>query len=178
MKNLVKMRTWALAVLSVGLAGCGGPRPSAPSADDAPELLLEGVRFKTFRGSELKAIGRARASTFRRSTGDVTGNRVQLSFPNAQDGGLEAQGGSAKGNIHTQLADVGGGVRVTDSEGRVATTARCHVDARAQLATGTDPVAVTGGTFRQDAQSGFELSFGPASAVTFLGPVTTPVEVE
>src|SRR5512132_1226728 len=127
----------ALSALAA-LGGCSARRASAaPHA--APSMVLHGVGFKLFRGSELRVLGRASEGAFERESADATASRLELDFLGADAGkALRLEMGQAAGDLRLQLAEASSGVRLSRADGTVATTERSHLIGPARLAEGID----------------------------------------
>ncbi len=80
-------RLWmrmAASVLAVVCASAApGCRPAGPTEarEVVPELKLEGVRFRVYRGDELRAFGEAAAASFRRDSTPLTARDVVATLP-------------------------------------------------------------------------------------------------
>ena len=97
LRSSIHSAGWILAAtLAVIGGGCSQPRATEPRAS-APELRLEGVRFRLFRGERLRADGTASALTYQRESTAVT----------AADGALRLHG---KRDVVTVTAPTGSGV--------------------------------------------------------------------
>lgn len=168
-------RTWTAAGALLLAAACTARAP-ADTGRGPPELVLEGVGFKFFRGSELTTIGHARAASFRSDTGDLATEKLKLRFlrPGEDDVILEA--GRTAGNVHTRQADAEKGVYLVDAQGTVARTERGHIDGTRREASGTDPVEVTGPSFRSQAAGGFTLELTGSRTLVFRGPVVSTLD--
>ena len=171
----MKSSTWTFALAALLAAGCTARAP-ADTGRGPPELVLEGVGFKLFRGSELTTLGHARTASFRSDTGDMATEKVKLRFlrPGEDDVILEA--GRAAGNVHTKQADAEDGVYLVDTLGTVARTERGHIDGVSKQASGTDPVEVTGPSFRSQAAGGFTLELTGSRTLAFQGPVVSSLD--
>jgi hypothetical protein len=105
-----------LAVVALVLAGCSAPR-TAEERRTVPELRLEGVRFRLFRGETLRADGTASALTYQRETTAVKAADLQLQMHERRDVvALSAPAGS--GVVSARTFEVNGGllaVRGTDT---------------------------------------------------------------
>jgi hypothetical protein len=164
----------ATCLLGCALAGCTAP--PADTGATPPEIILEGVGFRFFRGSELRARGQANVATFRRDTGDVTAHRVRLVVDrDGQGDTVRFDAVSASGNVHTQLAAAAGGVHLADAQGTRGTTERARLDGKAGRVDGRDPVDVVGSGFRMHGENGFVLDLVGEDGLLLKGPVTTLV---
>jgi hypothetical protein len=140
-----------------------------------PELVLHGVGFKLYRESELTTIGHAQSASFRSDSGDGSAQKVRLRFLGMQEGDVLLETGRASGNVRERQADAEGEVWIADGNGTVARTERAHIDGVSRLASGIDPVDVTGASFRSRAESGFTLELDGSRRLAFQGPVTSKV---
>jgi lipopolysaccharide export system protein LptC len=76
LRSSIQKAGWILAAWAA-LSGCS--RPSAGDVREAvPELRLEGVRFRLFRGAVLRADGTAAAVTYQRDSTAVGANDLAL----------------------------------------------------------------------------------------------------
>ena len=152
------------------LASC-----SAPPIDTGavpPELLLKVVGFRFFQGSTLKAIGSADRVSFRRETGDVDGDHVEIRFQGATaEDDVELFAVQAAGNVDRQQADGTRGVRLVDAQGTTGTTDAAHFDGVRELASGTAPIDVAGSGFVLTGAAGFELPLARGGILNVFGPV-------
>lgn len=170
----MKSITWTALAAILALGGCAAP--TAPETGRAaPELVLQGVGFKFFRGSQLTTVGMARAASFRTDTGDASAEKTRTVFLRAGEQEAVLLAGQMAGNVHTRQADAKGGVRILDAEGTVATTARAHLDGETHRASGSAPVEVTGKSFRSQA-SGFSLDLVGSRTLVFEGPVASQLD--
>jgi hypothetical protein len=170
MKTLAIPKAWLLSLALVG-SGCNPPA-QPPNEPEPPELELQGVGFRFFRGEELRVVGRARAGTFRNDSSQVTAERVRLKFIRP-DGDLRVEAGSATGDLRSQLARASGGVRFFGADGTRAFTPRALIDGKEQRALGNDPAELVGNGLRSRSVYGFILDFAHPGALSFIGPTTT-----
>lgn len=77
LRSSIHFAGWILAVSGMALGGCSKPR-AVEQTRAAPELRLEGVRFRLFRGERLRADGTAASLTYQRETTSVQGSDVEL----------------------------------------------------------------------------------------------------
>lgn len=160
-------------MLAVG--GCTARAP-ADTGKAPPEMVLQGVGFKFFRGSELTSVGHARSASFRSDTGDLGANRVKLRFLRPTENDMILEAGTASGNIRTKQVDAENGVLLVDAQGTAVQTTKSHIDGNTRQATGTDPVEVTGASFRSQASGGFALELSGSRTLVFHGPVTSTLD--
>ena len=144
------MRAYApLAVAALAAAGCGGSR--APDAlAVAPELKLEGVRFRIYRADALRAFGEAETASLRRDSSELRADRVEATLPRgATSVRLTAPVG--KGSLLSRVFEATGGVVVSRGDD-AARTERARYESGAGdadgLVRGDDPVALAGRGYR------------------------------
>lgn len=168
--------TGLLALLAVlGAPACAATPPS-DTGEMPPEILLKGVGFRFFRGSELRAVGRAEKATFKKDTGDGTAQGVRARFlPSESRSELEIVTRELTGNVRTQQAVATGGVRLSETGGAAGVTRSARLDGLIRKAEGDDPVDVVGAGYRMHAESGFALDFATPGGLTLLGPVDTRI---
>lgn len=75
---------FALAALAVALSGCSRAG-QAQESKTVPELRLEGVHFRLFRGDALRADGTASSLTYQRETTAVRAEQVALRLHERDD---------------------------------------------------------------------------------------------
>jgi lipopolysaccharide export system protein LptC len=138
----------------------------------APELKLERVRFRVWRGDVLRVRGEARKVTIRRDTSHADASDLQAELP-ARDQPVTITARSAEGDLSAQVFTGEGGVVVTHA-GERAVTDRARYEPGPSgkgLVTGRDPVIVERGNTRAD---GVGFTFEPETGELQLGgPVTT-----
>jgi lipopolysaccharide export system protein LptC len=159
------------ALLSSLLSACS-PGPRTEQSAVAPELKLERVRFRVWRGDVLQARGEARQVTLQRDSGQLGADDVRVELPSRGEA-VVVTAPRAQGLLGSQRYTVDGGVEVTHGEERAVT-------ARAAWApgprgdgpvTGQDPVTVERGDLRLE---GVGFTFDPRSGELEIGgPVRT-----
>lgn len=173
MNFLTKIRPWAVLVGSCTAWGCIA-RPPSDIGEAPPEILLEGVGFKFFRGTDLRAVGRASQATFLRDTGDGMAQNVRmrlLADPERPE--IEIVTSNVTGNVRTQQATATGGVRAAEAGGAAGLTATARLDGVGRSATGDDPVDIAGAGYHVHADKGFLLNFAAPGGLALQGPVET-----
>lgn len=156
---------WILAVSAGVLAGCSQPR-AAQDQPPAPELRLEGVRFRLFRGDALRVDGTASVLTYQRESTGVRGEGI-LARLNDPQGLVELSAPSGNGVLSARTFEVGGGVqavRGTDT----ARTASARFDPSlgpSGRVIGDEPVELSGRGYRMRG-NGFTLD--PSKGVIAL----------
>jgi len=162
----MRMTSYLLAAVSVLAApGCRSAVPSATSAV-APELKLEGVRFRVYRGGDvLRAVGDAEAVSLRRDSSELRARNLDAKLP--RDGGpVRITAPSGEGSLLSRVFEATGGVAVGRGDD-VARTARARYEPAgdgAGLVRGEDPVVVEGRGYRLDG-AGFTLDPGAGTIV-------------
>jgi hypothetical protein len=151
-------------------------RPPPVQEETSPEIQLEGVGVRFFRGNELRAVARAAHATFRRGNGDLAAQSVRLRFLAASDRPeIEVAAREADGNLHSQEAQAKGGVRIAETAGAAGVTEAASLDAKARRVSGTLPVDLVGQGYRIRAEKGFVLDFSTPGALALQGPIDTTV---
>lgn len=158
----MRMTAHVCAWFTVASLGCGSASPREQAAVP-PELKLDGVRFRIYRGEALRASGTAETASLRRDSSELRASRLEAVLPRAgAPVALTAPAG--EGSLATQTFQASGGV-VVSRGGDVARTERArYVPAQAgrgrDLVLGDDPVTVTGRGYRL---TGTGFTFDPAA---------------
>jgi lipopolysaccharide export system protein LptC len=148
-----RFSTWAvravlLAACALAMPGCRSDRPRE-AAQVAPELKLEGVRFRVYRGEELRASGDAATATLRRDSTRVTARELLAVLP-GEGAPVRITADRGEGTLATRVFSATGGVVVSRS-GDVARTASARYEPSAGgagLVRGDEPVVVEGEGYR------------------------------
>lgn len=138
----------------------------------APELKLERVRFRVWRGDSLRARGEARQVTLRRDSGELAADQVRVELP-AHGEPVVVIAPRAQGLLGSQRYSVDGGVEVTHGEERAVTARAAWAPGPAGQGpvTGEDPVTVERGNVRLE---GVGFRFDPRTGdLEIGGPVRT-----
>jgi len=166
MRSSVHFAGWILAVAVAALGG-GCARRRVPEARaGAPELRLEGVQFRLFRGETLRAEGTASTLTYQRESTAVTASEIGLRLHGRQDP-VKLTAPAGAGVLSERTFQASGGllaVRGTDS----ARTDSARYDpalGKQGEVVGDDPVELSGEGYRMRGD-GFVLD--PADAVIVL----------
>jgi lipopolysaccharide export system protein LptC len=160
---------WAMACL---LPACGSSQGTERTAV-APELKLERVRFRVWRGDALRARGDARQVTIRKDTSQVWAEDVRAELPSGSEPVL-ITAPAGRGNLAAGTFSAEGGVRVVHG-GERATTERARYvpgpgGSDGQIL-GDDPVVVERGGNRL---SGVGFTYDPRRGLLEVGgPVQT-----
>lgn len=147
LRSSVYFAAWVLAA-STALTGCSQPR-AGEEHGRAPELRLEGVQFRVFRGERLRADGTASALTYQRETTAVKATDLQLRLRERRDVvTLSAPDGAGIVSARTFRAD-GGILAVRGTDTARTESARFDPSQGAQgKVIGDDPVELAGRGYR------------------------------
>ncbi len=119
-------RVWLLVSMSVLAApGCRAAKVTEAQAV-VPELKLEGVRFRVYRGDALSAFGDAETASLRRDSSDVRAHRLDATLPrDGQPVRIAAPAG--QGSLLSRVFEASDGV-VASRGDDVARTARARFE--------------------------------------------------
>lgn len=154
-------RSWTRAALPLALAVCCGEAACQPSKSTgaqavSPELKLDGVRFRVYRGSELRAFGRAARASLRRDSTELTAADLEAILPRSAPP-VRITAPAGQGVLASRVFSASGGVTVARGDD-VARTERARYvpgpDGGRVL--GDDPIVVEGASYRL-AGTGFTL---------------------
>jgi lipopolysaccharide export system protein LptC len=154
-------RSWTRAALLLALAVCLGEAACRPSKSVgaqavSPELKLEGVRFRVYRGGELRTFGKADRVSLRRDSTELTAANLEAILPRSTPP-VRIAAPAGRGVLASRVFSASGGVTVTRGED-VARTERARYvpgpDGGRVL--GEDPIVVEGASYRL-AGKGFTL---------------------
>lgn len=152
------MRTVVLMALAASLLPAPGCRPAKPveASGMAPELKLEGVEFRVFRGDALSAFGDAASVSLRRDSMELAARDVAATLPRgAAPVRISAPAGG--GDVSARVFEAHGGVTVSRGDDVARTErARYAPTPGGGLVSGDDPVVVTGKGYRLEG-NGFTL---------------------
>ncbi len=140
------------AAAALAALGCGGaPRPSTEEVP--PELRLEGVRFRVYRGDVLRAVGESETASLRRDSSELRARNLEATLPR---GGIPVRvtAPAGEGSLQSRSFQATGGVVVSRGDDAARTErARYEPDG---LVRGDDPVVVAGRGYRLEGK-GFTL---------------------
>lgn len=155
------MRTAAglAAALALGLGtGCQPAQP-VEARDVVPELMLEGVRFRVWRGADLRVEGEARTATLERDSTLLRARDVVAVLPRGGDPvRIAAPEGSGVLSAHTFEAHGGVTVRHRDDVARTP-SARYTPEGEGGMVRGDQALTVDGRGYRLEG-TGFVLDAG------------------
>lgn len=148
LRGSVHFAGWILAASAALLAGCSQPR-TAEDRKTVPEIRLEGVRFRLFRGDAIRAQGTAATLTYQRDSTAVRAEGVEIRL-RERPADLLVAAPTADGVVSARTFEARGGIvatRGTDS----ARTASARFDPAAGAeggVVGEEPVELTGKGYR------------------------------
>lgn len=141
--SCMRLHCLLVVILASPIVGCGA---SATKEEDrlAPELRLEDVHFRVFRGARLAARGSAARATYRRDSGDYTAEEVEAFLAGDRQGSWSRlTTRRAAGNPGTRDLAAGGGVRF-ERDGEVALSDEARYDPRDRQVHGDRPLVLRG----------------------------------
>lgn len=156
-----------LPLLLAALVAPGCRARTAPEAQAvAPELKLDGVRFRVYRGEGLRAFGLSDTATLRRDSSDVRAEQLDATLPRSPEP-LRITAPVGEGSLLSRVFEVSGGIVAArgDDVARTA-SARYEPTGRDGLVRGGDPVTVEGPGYRLEGR-GFTLD--PAAGTIVMG---------
>jgi len=163
------MRTAILFPALIWIASAAACRPSsAPEAREvAPELRLQGVGFRIWRGTDLRASGEAAAVALRRDSTEIWAHDLVVSLPRPEGRPVKVSAPEGEGTLQTRTFSARGGVTV-ERGGDVTRTERARYEPGPGGGTvrGDDPVVVEGRGYRLEG-AGFTLD--PATGDMDIG---------
>jgi len=168
-------RAVLLSCLSALLAACSSSRP-AGDAPEKPEVVMYGVKLRSYEGSTLTHTGRAERATYRRASGALVAERATVRFMgsthgNGLQGDLTVSAPLMEGQLGSRRLEASGGVEVRTADGVVANAPRATYDAAVQSVQGSEGVRLEGQGYSLQADT-FSLALSEQS-FTFEGSVQT-----
>jgi lipopolysaccharide export system protein LptC len=148
LRSSIILAGWILAVSAVALTGCAESHSGADGGA-APEILLEGVRFRLYRADALRADGTASAVTYERGSTQIHATALELTLRERQEP-IRLNAHAVDGLVSGRSFLASGGVRaVRGADTAVTEVARLEPtpDGRGQVA-GDRPVELTGPGYR------------------------------
>lgn len=172
---MTSTRLIAIAVVAAALTAlsCAGEVVAPAEGEPPPELVLEGITYRYYEGSQLTVSGTARTATYRNATGALTADALFAHLHDEAKGAVEARANRVLGNLLLKWADAESGVDMLDVNGTRAMTERASFDARKQRFFGETPVNVHGEGFQATAGSGFSLALKADRVLHFQGPIAS-----
>ncbi len=144
------MAVVACALSTAAVAGCQPEKPGEERAQ--PEMRLESVQFRAYRGGDLSAVGSADEVVYRRDLGDLEARGASIQFPQEGAAPVRVSAPVLTGDVPSRSFEARGGVlagRGTD-EARTESARYAEADG---LVRGDRPVEVTGPGYRLVAPS-------------------------
>ena len=132
-----------LLLLSSGLAAACRDSGNTTADGTAPAIRLSGVHFRVYQDGRLTADGEAASVSYRRDSGDVAAETVEVAFPAGEAPAPLLSAPRARGNVRTRDLLAEGGLRLVRGL-EVATTEEARYDPDDRLVHGTWPVSVRG----------------------------------
>ncbi len=139
----------AALVLALALAGCGGAVPRETAAVP-PELKLDGITFRIYRGDTLRAFGEAAAASLRRDSTELRASNLEAVLPRP-GGPVHVTAPAGEGTLASRVFRASGGVVVSRGSDAARTESARYQPGegdRDGLLVGDDPVEVTGRGYR------------------------------
>jgi hypothetical protein len=132
-------------------------------------LTLEGVRFRVYRGSALRATGQAARAEYRRDADLLRAYRLEATLPRPGAGAdVRIRAARGQGRLRDRSYEAQGGLTLAQGGVTARTDAASYLPGPPEVIRGEEPVAVEGGTWRL---TGTGLSVDPASGdLTVGGP--------
>lgn len=138
----------ALAIALLAAAGCrGSARPETQAV--APELKLDGVRFRIYRADTLRAFGEAETASLRRDSSELRAQKLEATMPRGGETPVKLTAPAGDGSLASRQFQAFGGVVVSRGEDAAHTDRARYEppppDSRGDgLVRGDDPVLVSG----------------------------------
>lgn len=157
----MRMTAYLCVCLAASSLGCG-TAPSPGQSAVPPELKLDGVRFRIYRGESLRAFGTAETGSLRRDSSELRASQLEAVLPR---GGapVHVAAPAGEGSLASRVFRASGGVVVSRGDD-AARTERARFEPgegdRPDLVQGDDPVTVTGRGYRL---TGRGFTFDPAA---------------
>ena len=134
-----------LTLAALAIAGCGdaSPRDQAPVP---PELKLDGVRFRIYRGDTLRAYGDAASASLRRDSSELRASGLEAVLPRSPLP-VHITAPAGEGSLASQVFQASGGVVVSRGDDTARTERARYTPGQGgedDLVQGEDPVTVTG----------------------------------
>jgi len=139
------MAALTCALSTAATIGCKPEKPGEERAQ--PEMRLESVQFRAYRGGDLSAVGSADELVYRRDVGDLEARGASIQFPQEGAAPVRVSAPILIGDVPARAFEARGGivaVRGTD-EARTESARYAEADG---LLRGDRPVEVTGAGYR------------------------------
>lgn len=139
------------------LPGCGPAKP-AEAGEVVPELKLEQVQFRVWRGTDLRVEGEARVATLRRDSTELRATDLVAVQPR-EDGPAVIRAPRGQGFLRTRVFTAEGGVTLEHGSDVGRTPSARYVPDGGGRITGEEALVVEGRGYRLQG-TGFELDPG------------------
>jgi lipopolysaccharide export system protein LptC len=138
----------AVLALALAAAGCGGAAPGG-AQPVPPELRLDEVRFRIYRGDVLRSYGESDEVSLQRDTAEVRARRLEATLPRAGTP-VRITAPAGEGSLLARTFEATGGVVVARGDDAARTDRATYVPegARDGLVRGDGPVVVSGRGYR------------------------------
>jgi lipopolysaccharide export system protein LptC len=164
------MRMAALVWVGLCTGSMAGCRPVQPTEarEVVPEIKLEEVRFRLYRGESLRLSGESRVLTLRRDTRDLAARDLAARIAGEGRPPFVVTAPEGAGNVGSRTFAVRGGVTLARGDDVAHTEAAAYAPGGTGkgLVTGHDPVVVDGPGYRLTG-TGFTLD--PATGILDMG---------
>ena len=140
----------AMSIAALSIVGC---EPAGPAPEHRPpEVALDGVRFRAWRGPELAASGTAARAVYLRDSGrvDASDARVTIPRPGAPD--LEVTAPSLHGDLPARAWRASGGVVLTRGDATARTPSARWAESDGMVR-GDEAVVLSGPGYRLEGPS-------------------------
>jgi hypothetical protein len=139
-----------VSIAALSVVGCDAAEPAVEP--HPPEVALEGVRFRAWRGAELAASGTAARAVYHRDSGlvDATDARVNVPRPGAPD--LDVSAPALQGDLPARTWRASGGVVLTRGDASARTPSARWAEADG-LVRGDEAVRLSGPGYQLDGPS-------------------------
>jgi lipopolysaccharide export system protein LptC len=146
-----------IGVIAAALAVTGCQASSAgESPAVTPELKLDDVRFRVYRGETLRAFGDAEGASLRRDSSDVRAEQLEATIPH-RGAPLLVAAPRGEGSLLSRVFTVGGGVVAARGDDVAQTPSARYEPAEPRgLVRGDEPVVLEGEGYRLEG-AGFTL---------------------
>jgi hypothetical protein len=135
----------ACAASILFLSGCNGGAP--PARPPPPEVTLERVAFRAWRGPELRASGTADRATYRKDSGEVVAAGAHAVVPRPGVPDLAVSAPELLGDLGARSWKARGGVVLTRGDATARTPSARWTESDG-IVRGDEPVEVTGPSYR------------------------------
>ncbi len=136
---------FACAASIILLSGCTGGEP--PARPPPPEVTLEHVAFRAWRGPEPRASGTADRATYRKDSGEVVAVGAHAIVPRPGVPDLAVSAPELQGDLGARAWKARGGVVLTRGDATARTPSARWAESDG-IVRGDEPVEVTGPSYR------------------------------